>query len=232
MLDLLVDPGREGRGVTWTWRRPAPTTNNTNTTEEITLPTTYTGPEAKVASLRGDLAAVDTEAAGDPVELADDLDAWSRRDQARRARRLTAATELRRVAEFGELLDNGAAMEAVRFYTAATAEARSGLAPVVRDRAFPGDRRSREPRRYLLTWWAELDRVGAVLPAFDPDGDRWLSGELTAWFDARDAVVAAYLLVLDHRDPIEVPAPERDGLLPGGLTRAIVRPVPIQDGAA
>lgn len=199
----------------------------------MTTSTAYGTPESKVAALRDELTSIAAADAGDPIELADDVNAWSRRDVERRTRKLALVAEIGRVEQFGELLDNPDVMGAIRTYTAATAEARTGLAYIARERAFPGDRLTNEPKRHLDTWWRELEKVGPALPVYDPDGDRWLSAELAAWFTTRDALAAAYLLRLNSRDAVELPAPElRDQPLPGGFRRGLVRPLPVQDGAA
>lgn len=208
----------------WTWRRPAPNDSLLPNFEMETMSTTtYSSPEQKIAGLRDKLTRLATEDAGDPIELAGDANGWARRDQARRDRKLQVAAELQQIQQFGTLLDQPDAMAAIRQYAAATAEARVALPPVVERRDFPGQRLDTKARKHLDPWWKALRVVGAVLPVGLPDAERWLAAELDAWFAARNALAAAFMMRLSPHSGVELPAPELQGDLPGGFIRGVHR---------
>lgn len=203
---------------------PDPPTDQPDEEHDMPAKTTAAGAaERALARLRDQLDELDTEAENDPLDLAEDLAAWKSRDQLRRDRRVGIVSEIRRVERFGDLIDNDTAMNDVRGYLAATAEARAMLTKVQRTGALPSANgntlQDGRGATHLKAWLGPLTTLSTRLSLIDPDAARVLIDEWDAWFAARRAWWSAYAAA--DGDNRRAPEPEVTGDLPAGLTYGI-----------
>lgn len=196
-------------------------TTPTPDTESKPMPTTQiTAAGERIGQLHQQLADLDTEQTGDPLDLADDPQAWRAREANRQDRRVGIEVEVRRRRRYGDLLDEQPARDAITSFTSATADARSVLEKIAADRGFArrGDSWPRDQRgaKLLRQWLGELQVLGHHLPDDHPYAVRLLREEWNRWFGCRHAWLAA--MVDQDRGDLEVPVPELDASLPTGYS--------------
>ncbi len=142
--------------------------------------------DEKIAGSREELDAIAAESAGDPASVAEDLRGWRAREAARHDRVFQIEQRIRDLRALGQLLDDPAAMTAIRGYVTATAEARTKLAFAAANRVFNSATSSPPARPLLIGWWKEIHTLSAALPRHG-DGDRYVRGEVITWFRASTA---------------------------------------------
>ena len=186
------------------------------------MTTMTTDPATKVEQLRSRLAELEAADLADPVTLAGaDTASWAKRDQRRRDEKLEVSAEIARIGEYGSMLDDPAAMDAVGVYMRAVAEPRVALRHVVATGDFANGAMNGTPKKALETWLRELHQAARFIGVdINTDARRWFAAQLTEWANAREQLVAAYLSNLGHRNPVEMPA--LLGELPGGFRLAPV----------
>lgn len=176
----------------------------------------------RIAAVDAELAALDAQAAADPVTADDvNLDRWRARDAARRDRSAQLVQRRRDLREFGRLLDDHG--QAIRGYLGAAGAIRHQLAQVAEERHYRGrdTPRDKDARRDLTTWCRALEALGRALPRADDDARRYLAGQWTLWYRARDGYALA-MLALTGRGELPSPETGRDAELPAGLVHGVV----------
>lgn len=172
----------------------------------------------RIAELRRQLEQIDVERTADPISLADDVNNWARRDQARRDRAIEVERQIRELGEYGLLLVVEANRVAMQTFATRSAAAKTKLSRVAEERSF-GSTTAGGPAYIngvpplLKTWWAAVRELANALPQGDPDALRVVCREIDAWRAARDGWLQA--LAVAEAGANMVPWPEDGGLPPG-----------------
>jgi len=212
------------------WRRllrcPAPTRKAPTMT---TQPDTPDAPDATAAErihdLRAERARIDAHEAADPLDTAQDLDAWHLRNQQRSRRRAEIERQVRDLTDYGLLVDTH--LPAIRAYLTDAAAVRAYLAPLANQRQGnpKGDSVTNAGRVDIFGWYHALLGLARALPFEHPDAQRVLDREYQAWLTARNGWAIMQSLRYNQGQGGWLPSPECgiDAGLPPGMRYGIYR---------